>query len=203
MNSKVAALVPVVVLLLGLVVPPATRADSSQLVRNYLDERGATGYTIVPITDDYVQNTFPGVDFFSVWFRQYPVAALPPEGLAFSNVFFVIDSGVGFLTDPSGLETAFLEGLGPVSDVDAARDVARTWLRLSQEFSQDGFFVFTQPKAEPLPVENPWARWAIGGQVLVAEGGSGEIDVIMLFDVMGNLANVQESRDVQIGSRPI
>jgi len=56
----------------------AKAGDPRHLVDQYLQKQGATGYTITPITEDFVANMFPDIAFFGVYFRQYPVPIYPP-----------------------------------------------------------------------------------------------------------------------------
>src|SRR5579871_382458 len=123
----------------------ARAGDAEQLVIQYLQDQGAQGYTIIPVADDYVVDTFPDVAFFGVFFRQYPVAIRPPDGLASSNVFYVQDGKVHPLTNPSDLKDFFFNELGPLQTDKAIRDAGRSWLRLSEDFSQDLFFRFQKP----------------------------------------------------------
>jgi hypothetical protein len=161
-----------------------------------LAARGASGYVINPIVDDYVGRTFPGYSFFAVLFRQWPVAVVPPKGLASSNVFFVLDGEVDYMTNSDQLRDFFLNTLGEVQDPDEMKDVGRTWLRLTQEFSQDMFFRFSNPAVE-------LTSTGVSGEVVVSDGGRGQIRVSMTFDADGVLIDVQETRKVVPGVRPI
>jgi hypothetical protein len=181
----------------------SARAGDESLVRQYLQEQfGASpgSYGIDPVMDKYVARTFPGKSFFGVWFRQWPVAYLVPKGLAPANVFIVEDGNVSYLTSPQELEDFFFDELTPVADEDEAKDAGRTWLRLSQEFSQDGFFAFTDPEVVFMPQKK---GGIVTGQVQVARGGQGEINVLMAFDASGQLSGVDEFRRVLAGIRPI
>lgn len=178
----------------------AARADDQQIVEDYLRQRGAQGYTINPITDDYVARTVPGVSFFSVIFRQYPVAIAPPNGLSSSNVVAVFQGQVYLFTGPDQLRTGFLGALSAVGSVEQALDEVRTWLRLSQEFSQDGFFVFGAPRVEPIFRENDAL---VVGDVQVTRGGEGFLGVIFVFRYDGQLLDILEVRDIVPGVRPI
>src|SRR6202011_2929841 len=106
----------------------------------YLNGRGATNYTLTAITDDYVASTFPGLSFFELVFQQYPIAVQPPDGLNPSDVLVVHADQVFALTDPDVMKEFFLGWVGPVPDINTALDVGRTWMRLTEVFSQDGFF---------------------------------------------------------------
>jgi hypothetical protein len=189
--------------LLGLLLGPAWDASaivwagsSQDLVDQDLRQRGGHDYTITPITDDYVINTFPGIDFFGVLFRQYPSAVKPPAGLAASNVAFVQDRQVFYLTSVTDQEDFFFSELAPVPGEDEAKDAGRAWLRLAEDLVQDGFYTFSKPAVD-------FSDGVVTGQVTVLNGGTGDIRVSMTFDGDGNLMDVQENRTVRPGIRPI
>src|SRR6516225_6255690 len=126
----------------GLAGQSAARAEKPEtLVLKYLKSIDARGYTITAVTDDFVGRAFPDVVFFEVRFRQYPLAVIVPKGLSASNLFYVQDDKVFVLVDPAGLRDFFFNELAPVQDDDEAEDAGLTWLRLTEAFSQDGFFV--------------------------------------------------------------
>src|ERR1700730_2535409 len=110
------------------------RADDQQPVEDYLKARGASGYAVRPITDDYVGRTFPNFNFFGVIFRKYPVAVLCPQAqdLKCSNVFFVKDGQVDFVATIPHLKFFFASELSPVPSAGEAIDAASTWLRFSE-----------------------------------------------------------------------
>src|SRR5207248_3540090 len=96
-------LAAVLVLLLGAAYQCHAQT-SEELVRAVLeapppDGYGAarSSYTIHSVDDQYVLDTFHGVDFFGVQFRQYPVAKQTPDGLSASLVAFVLDGQVFIL----------------------------------------------------------------------------------------------------------
>ena len=80
-------------------------------------------------------------------FRQYPVAVVPPEPLQSNNLFVVKpDASVEHLRDINELESFVRTALPPVTTADEAKGVAEAWLRLVEEFYQDGFFQFSIPE---------------------------------------------------------
>jgi hypothetical protein len=132
----------------------ARAGDSEALVEEYLEDRGASGYTIRAVSADYIDNSFPRTDFFEVWFRQYPQPVPPPKGLSSSNLFLVQNGQVFPLVSPDDLEEFFLDELAPVEDDDDAADAGLAWLRLSEAFSEDGFFTFADPQVKVAPTED-------------------------------------------------
>jgi hypothetical protein len=178
----------------------ARAQDSKALVEDYLEDIGAIGYTITAVTADYVDNAFPDTDFFEVRFLQYPVAVTTPKGLSASNLFLVQDGTVFPLVRPADLEDFFFDELAPVRDGDDAEDAGRAWLRLSEAFSQDGFFRFAAPR---VTVTTSGGEIQVTGRVTVTAGGRGSIRVAMEFDSEGVLDDLSETRAVHPGVRPI
>jgi len=197
----------------------ARAQDSEALVVEFLEDIGAIGYTITAVTADYIDNSFPDTDFFEVRFRQYPVAVTTPEGLSASNLFLVQHRTVFPLLSPADLEDFFFDELAPVQDEDhapaqrrrhpgrrhrlrrsRAEDAGLAWLRLSEAFSQDGFFTFAAPQ---VTVTTSDGEIQVTGSVTVTAGGRGSISVEMDFDSDGVLDGVSETRDVRPGVRPI
>jgi hypothetical protein len=174
--------------------------DSEAQVEEYLEDIGAYGYTITAITADDIDDTFPDTDFFAVIFRQYPQPVPPPKGLSTSNVFLVRDGTVFPLVGPADLRNYFLGNLAPVRGKAGAEDAGRAWLRLSEVFSQDGFFTFGAPQVK---VTTSDEEIQVTGKVTVTAGGRGSIHVAMEFDSDGVLEDVSETRDVHPGVRPI
>ena len=190
--------------LLGPIGLPSARAQTSQdLVTQYLEDLGAMGYTITAVNTDYIASSFPDTDLFEVRFRQYPIAILPPEGLSPSNVFLVQDGEVFPLTSPGDLRDFFFEDLPAADDTDDAADAGLAWLRLSEGFSQDGFYTFDDPQVTVTINED--FSLTITGTVSVAMmgGGSGDITVDLEFDSDGVLQSVSEVNTVRPGVRPI
>ena len=180
----------------------SARADNPKaLVQEFLEDIGATGFTITAITADFIDDSFPDTGFFEVRFRQYPVAVEPPKGLSYSNLFVVQNGQVFPLVSPDDLEEFFLDDLPAVQDDDGAADAGLAWLRLSEAFSQDGFYTFADPQVKVAPTDD--GGLFVAGSVTVTAGGKGSISVKLLFDADGVLYSVSEKRDVHPGVRPI
>ena len=99
--------------------------------------QGAAG-RVQPITEEPVITTFPKYLFFSVVFRQFPIARLIPAPLQSGNVYAVPrdkDGQLHLFTDTKGLEAFFRSTLGQIQDDNTAKDVARAWLQLAPIFS--------------------------------------------------------------------
>jgi hypothetical protein len=134
--------------------------------------------------------------------RQYPQAVVPPDGLSASNVFLVQNGEVTPLVSPADLKNFFFNELSPVLDDDAAADAGRAWLRLTETFSQDGFYTFSAPEVNV--VATPNGEFIVTGSVTVTAGGRGSIKAELVFDAFdGSLEDVSETRDVHPGVRPL
>lgn len=184
----------------------AQEGDPVTLVTQYLRDSGVTGghYRPALIGDDYVVDTFPEVAFVEVIFIRYPVAYAVPEPFGSSNLFLVSGGRVvHFLTDSDQLRLFFLFFLGTVETEGQARDAGRTWLRLTQVFSQDGYYGFSAPNVLVVPAGEGGVRAYVLGRVDVLRGGRGEISMLMLIDTAGRLLWVFEDRNVIEGNRPI
>src|SRR5260370_288820 len=89
----------------------------------------------------------------------------------------------------------------PITDEYVTRTLpGRTFLRLSEELEQDLFFTFSECAVNYSSSQD---GALVPGQVLVLNGGTGEIDLSMPFDRDGNLGDVQETDTVRAGIRPI
>src|SRR5437870_8859657 len=159
-----------------------------------------SSYTIHAVDDQYVLDTFHGVDFFGVQFRQYPVAKQTPDGLSASLVAFVLDGQVFILNDSSQLRDVFFR-LEPVQSEAQALDVGRSYLRLTEEFVQDMFYRFSDPKVGNFTDDS--GNLEVSGQVLVTAGGRGNIDALLIFDADGVLQFISEDVQVVEGPRPV
>jgi hypothetical protein len=158
---------------------------------------------LVRITDEMLSRTFPEQRFFALILRQYPVARIAPEPLKSQNVFVIEkDDNVQHLTGIKTLEKFFLSKLALVRDAESARESAGAWLRLSEEFKQDGFFKFSIPE-DSFTVKKLRSGLKASGKAVVTQGGSGEIRVALSFTAEGKLAQVEEVNTVKAGVRPI
>jgi len=161
-------------------------------------QRGAPPLTL--LDDPALERMFPGRLFFSVIFRQHPVARLAPEPLKSQNVFVVgKDGSVEHLTSSKELEKLFRDHVGPVKNDKAAKDAVRAWLTVSQQFVQDGFYQFTIPDKEIAGN----AQMMTGKAVVEPKGGNKGYLAVTITLEDGKLAKVEEENTVKPGVRPI
>lgn len=177
------------------------RADvMEEVIDLYMDQLGAYGYNMTPVNESYVTNTFSGIEFCGVYFDQWPHQVQPPEGMALSNVFYmnVANKDLNYLTGPDELEQFFQENwpiIGSGGNTDTLEQAAETWLRLSQEFSQDGFYQFSEPLVEVIDQ-------TAFGFVAVTHGGHGFVWAALTTGPVGSLS-IEEERHIYPGPRPI
>ena len=128
---------------------PLTSADEplpDSLARKLAEYPGAERGQILPIADDSLARVLPGLRFYTLRFRQWPVALAPPDPLDANNLFVVKpDSSVEHIRNSQALESLFRVTLAPVTTDAQARDVTKAWLRLMEESHQDGFYEFSIP----------------------------------------------------------
>ncbi len=161
------------------------------------------GAAIAPIEDAAVGKMLPDYVFVSVLFRQYPVARMVPEGLKASNVFAVDRDGkVTVLTDARGLEKFFQAHLAAVQEDEPLKDAARAWVRLAQQFRQDGFFKFALVD-DATKVRPEDGGKSASATVAAMQGGSGTLRATLSFDEAGKLVKVAEENKLRPGPRPI
>jgi hypothetical protein len=139
-----------------------------------------------------------------VHFRQWPIAVAPPKPLTSATVFAVSkDRKLVQLTGFDTLEPFFRNRIDGINDDKTAKQVARAWLRISQEFAQDGFFKFEIPDKELVVTPEKTGRQVLGKAVVVPErGNKGEIVVTMTFGITGMLDKLAEKNAVVRGARP-
>jgi hypothetical protein len=182
---------------------PEEVAKAEKAAKEQLSKLKGDAGTLQYIADEPLGRALPRWAFFSVLFRQYPVARLAPPGLKSSNVFAVGPDGtVLVLTDAAGLEKFFKSHLPPAKSDDQLKDGARAWLRLTQQFRQDGFYKF-QLMDDSTKVSPAGAGKEVRGKVVAMAGGNGAIDATLTFDGAGKLARAVEGGQLRPGPRPI
>jgi hypothetical protein len=90
-----------------------------------------------------------------------------------------------------------------VLEEDEARIAASAWLRLVQEFMQDGYYKFSIPANELKVGPGKTGLVASGKAVVKPENGNkGEIRATLRFGMTGELEGVDDEKDVVKGKRP-
>jgi hypothetical protein len=156
------------------------------------------------LDDAALAEAFPGAHFFSLRFRQWPVAFEAPAGLSASNVCALVDDKTTVITKAGELEKFFRSELGKCPSEAEQRQAVQAWLLLSEQLHQDGFFRFQALDPEQFKVSDADARVITGQSHVVPQGGNqGRIEVALTFDREGKLQKAVEKADLKQGIRPI
>jgi hypothetical protein len=178
-------------------------AAAVKAVTHDLEKLKAQGYVMQQVQDAATERTFPKYAFFGVYFRQYPVARLTPDGMSNANLYAVGPDGKAALIKESlKLQEFFRKTLGPVVADGAAKDAAHAYVRLSEELHQDGFYKFTL-QDDSTKVEAGKDGKTAHARAVVMAGGNGELSASLLFDQAGKLRTVTENVKLRPGPRPI
>jgi len=175
------------------------------LAKRLAEFKGAERGQIISVKEESLTRAFPGYSFYVLRFRQYPIALAPPEPLGSNNLFIVKpDGSVEYLRESETLKTFFRAALPPVTTQAQARDAAKAWLRLAQEFHQDGFFRFLVPEDSIRVGALEKGGLEVSGQAVVNQqgGNMGELGASLTFDPAGVLTKVSESAQIHRGIRP-
>jgi len=171
-------------------------------VKDFLAKlKGGEGGQILYLGNENLDKMFPKHRFFAVRYRIYPVARQMPEGMKPSNILVVPPNGrAEHLKDVKGLENYFKTNLPEVKANLDATFALLSWLTLTQEFHQDGFFKFKLPD---MTSGKSGDGIDIKGSAVVMQGGNGELGAEMSFDKAGKLTKVVEAAKIRPGPRPI
>jgi hypothetical protein len=183
---------------------PENLAKAQKAVSDELAKQNVDAGRVNPVQDDSVSKVIADYQFVAVIFSPYPVARPTPKGFNQGNIYAVSkDSTLKLLTTPDELHKFFVANSAPAKDEKAVKDVLAGWLRLTQEFSQDGFFEFAID-AESLKIEKGKDGLKANGTnaVVQKDGNMGEIKATLTFDGDGKLTKVDEDRNVKAGRRP-
>ncbi len=204
MRGGIAVPLCALVVLAARLVAAQERAEES-LARKLAEFPGADRGKVTAVVEPAIAGDFPDHRFYVLRFRQYPVAVVPPPSLQSNNLFVVKpDASVEYLPDTSALEGFFRATLPPVTAAEPAKRVARAWLRLVEEFHQDGFFRFSIPDDSLHASPDADGGLTVTGRAIVAErgGSGGEIVASLKFDKAGRLTKASEIARMKPGIRP-
>jgi hypothetical protein len=178
------------------------RAKAEKGVKEELAKLKGEVDQVQQVKDETVDKVFPRSLFFVARFQQFPVARVPPEGLSRSNLFAVDREGtVQLMKDAKGLEAFSKTKLPEVSEDTAAKAAARAWVRLSQEYWNDGFYKFALMD-EATKVSEEKGKKLATAKVVAMASGNGAVTATLTFD-NGKLAQVAEEGKLRPGPRPI
>jgi hypothetical protein len=183
---------------------PAKVRKAQQTLADALTRLKAQGGQVAWIHSRELAAAFPRDTFFAVRFRQFPVARILPEGFRASNVFVVAEAGKAKkLADVPALLKFFSANLPPQRTTLGAKDAVAAWLTLSQEFVQDGFYLFEILTKEIEVAQGDQGTMKATGRAMVTRGGNGALRVTLVFDEKGRLKDAVEESKIRPGPRPI
>ncbi len=176
---------------------------AAKAVNDELARVNATGFVTQQVQNEAVRRVFPQHLFFGVYFRQYPVARMTPEGMNNANLYAV---GPGakpnLLKESKRLQDFFKTSLAVTTDEEGTKDAARAYVRLVEELHQDGFYKFALQEDSTRVKASKEGKVATARAVVMA-GGNGEIGAVLTFDETGRLQAITESVKLKPGPRPI
>jgi hypothetical protein len=183
---------------------PERVLKAEKVLAEHLESLKASHGQVIWINAAQDPKVFPGKEsFFAVRFRQFPVARVLPAGLSASNVFVVTEGGKAErLADVSALQKFFQQHMAPVKDEAQAKNAVTVWLNLSQEYRQDGFFLF-EILGKEIEVTKSDEGMKATGRAMVARGGNGELRVTLALNPEGTLRSAVEDAKIRPGPRPI
>jgi hypothetical protein len=182
---------------------PAGLEKAEKAVKDELKKLKGPDAVVTYVKDDALRRSLPGYAFFGVRYRRFPVAQAHPPSLKASNVFVVWEDKVEALTGMKDLESFLKVHLPPRTTEDQLKDSARAWLRVAEEFHQDGYYTFAleDEVTKVLPARKDGTRIAVGKSV-VMKGGNGLMTARLVFNKPGKLTTVSEDSKIMQGVRP-
>jgi hypothetical protein len=184
--------------------PPKEAVEKGEkALKEHLDKlKGGNAGQIMRIESGPLNELFPKDAFFAVRFRIYPVARIMPPGMKPSNVFVYADGKLTQLADAGQISVFFKDRLPAVKDDDAAKKASQAWVRLAEEFSQDGFYKFGILD-EMAKVTEEGGKKKATAKAMVMAGGNGQIEVTLNFNADGKYTDYKYEAKVRAGPRPI
>ncbi len=156
------------------------------------------------IHSEALKQMFPNELFYVLRFRIWPIPFEIPAPLKYNNIFVVDSKGqLKLITDAAQLETFYRIVASSVGNEKSAKEAVKSWLDLSCELNQDGFFKFSF--SENINVKSQDKTLIAEGKANIEprSGDEGFLSVCLTFDDQGRLKSARESRDIKEGMRPI
>lgn len=158
---------------------------------------GAKAGAVAPIDDAAIRSVLPGESFYTVRFMRYPRAQLTPPPLRLENLIRVTpDGSVERIEDVAALTKLLTAKLPPILDEPRAREAVLAYLRLAEEFDQDGHYTFSVPEGA-VAVARQRDRLVASGRAVVTKGGKGEITAVLTFDAAGKVVSIEPGGHVR------
>jgi hypothetical protein len=180
--------------------PDEVLLKAQAVVADKLKEWKGEGGRVQGLDEPYLRDLFPNYRFVAVHYPIWPVARATPAPLKHQNLFAVTKDGVvTHLTATNGLEQFFKANLG---STDPPK-VVRSWLRLSTELIQDGFFKFKiLDDIKDTSAASSFSNYVGTAEVVPEMGNKGYLKVAIRFDRVNKLTRVEEENKVVRGIRP-
>jgi hypothetical protein len=180
------------------------RAKVEKAVKDYLQQMMAASGALQPLQDERLERVFPRHAFYTLLFRQYPVGRPAPKGFAVSNVLVADADGKVqvFTTASKDLLAFFNAAMRPSQTDDQVKDIGRAWIRVLQEFYQDGFYKFALMD-DATKVTTDGATRKVSVKVVAMQGGNGEINATVEVAANGMLTKFDGTSSLKPGPRPI
>ncbi len=171
---------------------PKARASRSALDAWLARIPNAKAGTVAPVDDPAIRNILPDEHFYTVrFFVGYPRPGLVPRPLGLNNLILVrSDGSVKQIKNLTTLTRLFTEKLPPILDEKQAREAVLAYLRLTEEFYQDGQYVFSIPE-DSIVVARQGAHLVASGRAVVTKGGNGELTAKLMFDASGKVSMIE------------
>ena len=154
---------------------------------------------IAPVDGGAVNTLFTHDQFFTKQFMRYPRAVKPPGSLKLENLVRVRTGGsVERIEDVDALKKLFAVKLADTRDEKQVREVLLAFMRLVQEFYQDGFYIFAVPD-QSVSIVRDGDHFVASAKAVVTKGGQGDIEVKM---TTGSATNIEVTGKVRPDVRP-
>jgi hypothetical protein len=179
-------------------------AKAEKAVKDSLEQMKAAYGFLQPLKDERLEQLFPRHAFFTLLFRQYPVGRVPPKGFAVSNIVVADTAGKVMVFSSASKEMLdfFNTGVTMAKTDDQIKDVGRAWIRLFQEFHQDGFYKFALMD-DSTKVTTDGATKKVNVKVVAMQGGNGEVTASLVLDANGTVTKIDGGSNLKPGPRPI
>jgi hypothetical protein len=179
-------------------------AKAEKAVKDFLEEKKAGMGVLQPLKDDRLEQLFPRYAFYTLLFRQFPVGRVPPKGFVVSNVLVADAEGkvMHFTAANKELLDFINSALAEDKTEEHAKNVGRAWIRILQEFYQDGFYKFAlMDDSTKVTADGPNKKVSV--KVVAMAGGNGDITSTLVLDESGKITNIDGKSTLKPGPRPI
>ena len=177
--------------------PDDPRPSARETLKAHLATmQSAERATLVYVQSTSLATSFKNVEFFSLRFQRYPVALTAVAPLKPNNVFAVVGTDITHIADQKQLEAFFRKMLTAELNDPLRIEATVSWLVLTQELNEDGFFEFEKPEVR---LQGSSCHGEL--RVIDKRGDLGKLTVDIAFDGDG-IADVEVGGKIVLGIRP-